>query len=69
MSVDGLGYDITHSRTEDSAVAEYFNSGAHEETGMVVIVIELARSHDTTEDMRGQVDQDPGNFVPFGNES
>ena len=46
MRVNGHRYDIAHQRTEDSPVAEHFNSGAHVESDMTVMVIELARSHD-----------------------
>ena len=41
MRVNGHRYDITHQRTEESPVAEHFNSGAHEESDMTVMVIEL----------------------------
>ena len=47
MRVNGHRYDIAHRRTEESPVAERFNSGAHEESDMTVMVFELARSSDT----------------------
>ena len=46
MRLNGHRYDITHRRTEESPVAEHFNSGAHKESDMAVMVIELARSRD-----------------------
>ena len=39
-------YDITHWRTEDSPVAEHFNSLAHSEADMVVMVIDQLQNHD-----------------------
>ena len=42
MRVNGHQYDITHRRTEESPVGEYFNSGTHGESDMTVTVIELA---------------------------
>ena len=38
--------NITHRRTEESPVAEHFNSGAYKESDMAVMVIELALSRD-----------------------
>ena len=46
MRVNGNRYDIAHRRTEESPVAEHFNSGAHGESDTTVMVIELARSRD-----------------------
>ena len=46
MRVNGPRYDIAHQRTEESPVADHFNSGAHAESDMAVMVIELARSCD-----------------------
>ena len=37
-------YDITHRRTEESPMVEHFNSGAHIESDMTVMVVEFARS-------------------------
>ena len=47
MTVNGHRYDIAHRRTEESPVAEHFNSGSHLESDMTVMVIELAQSRDT----------------------
>ena len=47
MRVNGHRYDIVHQRPEESLVAEHFNSGAHAESEMTVMVIELARSRDS----------------------
>ena len=46
MRMNGHRYDIAHRRTEESPVAEHFNSGVHEELDMTVMAIELARSRD-----------------------
>ena len=46
MRINGHLYDIAHLRTEDSPVAEHFNSGTYEESDMAVMTIEFARSSD-----------------------
>ena len=46
MRINGHWYDIAHRRTEESPVAQHFNSGAHGELDMAVMAIELARSRD-----------------------
>ena len=46
MRINGHRYDISHWRTQESPVAEHFNSGAHRESDMAVRAIEFARSRD-----------------------
>ena len=68
--INGHRYNIAHQRTEEFPVAEHFNSGAHVELDMTVMVIELARSRDmSAEDTREQVDEDLGYFVLLRDES
>ena len=64
--INGHRSDITHQRTDVSPVAEHFNSGAHAVTYMTVMVIVR---HVSAKGEGGQVDQNPGNFVPFRNNS
>ena len=47
MRINGHRLDITHRKTEESPVAEHFNSGTHEESDMAVMAIEFAQSCDT----------------------
>ena len=44
MRVNGHRYDISHRRTDESPVAEHFNSDAHLESDMTIMVIELVFS-------------------------
>ena len=44
--INGHRFDITHRRTDVSPVADHFNSGAHSESDMTVMVIELSSSRD-----------------------
>ena len=45
--VNGHRFDITHRRTDVSPTAEHFNSGAHSESNMTVMVTELSTSRDS----------------------
>ena len=46
QKINGYRSDIPHRRTDVSPVAKYFNSGAHSELNMMVMVIELSLSCD-----------------------
>ena len=43
---NGHQYHITHRKTDESTMAEHFNSGTHTESDMVVMAIDLVRSCD-----------------------
>ena len=57
-------FGIMHRRTEDSPVVAHVNTNAHSRADMTMMVIDQVRSHD----LGKQVDQDPGDLVPFRNE-
>ena len=46
LRVNGHQYDITHRKTDESPVAEHFNSGTHTESDMAVMAIDFVRSRD-----------------------
>ena len=41
-------YNVVHQKSNESPVAEHFNDGAHSQAGMVVMVIDLVYSHDSS---------------------
>ena len=46
LRVEGHRYDVSHQKTDESPVAEHFNSGTHVESDMAVMAIDLVRSRD-----------------------
>ena len=46
MRMNDHRYGIAHRKTEDSPVAEHFDSGTHVEADMAVMAIEFAPSRD-----------------------
>ena len=46
LRINGHRHDIAHRRIEDSPVAAHFNSDAHSQTDMAVMVIDQVNSRD-----------------------